>query len=325
MRLFFIILLLAFMPGVTAAEHPGPQSVAAEVAAAARQEALEKILSERDSPEAFARALAAARDAGVGAQAMLEARFLYQVDRGDDDSLAAMLPDLLRQREVFRLEDSAIFSVEEEWLAVVEYVRAVAALRKGDGKAFKEHITEAFWLNPGQAAAFAPHIEGLRMREAMASIRVDFSLRPAPLDGGEAVELAALMKGKKAMLLHFWSPWSRECADAMPDFITSAGKLTASGVAVVSLVPEGMPGLLEEAAIMARSHRDKASGAWLVDPKGGPLARQLRVRKFPTMVIVSTDGKILFNGDAAEDAFWQTLRDIDPRIVRPASGGGELR
>lgn len=315
----FLAITLVLTAGLLAAEPLPPSSVADEVTGAARQDALEKILSERGAPEEFARALSAARDAGVGAQAILEARFLYQVDKGDDAALAAMLPDFLKQRDVFKLDDSAIFSVEEEWLAVVEYVRAVAALNGGDKDAFKKHITEAFWLNPEQAAAFAPHIERMRMRDAMEHVGLDFTLKPAPLSGGEAVGLDALIKGKKALLLHFWSPWSRECSDEMPDFITTAGLLENKGIAVVSMIQAGMPALIEEAALMIRPHAGKTTGAWLVDPKSGSLARQLRVRKLPTMVIISTEGKVLFNGDPADEKFWQILHDIDARITRPAS------
>jgi len=323
MRPLAFILPIIAAPFALMAEPPSPQSVAAEVAANARRDALDKILSERKSPAAFEQALAAAREAGVSAQAMLEARFLYQVDKGDDAALASLLPELLKQRAVFNLDDSAIFSVEEEWLSVVEYVQSVAALVKGDKAGFKRHITEAFWLSPAQAAAYAPHIERFHMQESMAAVQIDLALRPAPLAGGDAVALGTLIKGKQALLLHFWSPWSSECSDAMPDFIATAASLSAHGVAVASLVPADMPGLPEDAAAMVQPHAGKACGAWLIDPKRGSLARQLRVRKLPTMVIVSTEGKVLFNGDAVDERFWETLHRIDARITRPASGGAQ--
>jgi hypothetical protein len=172
MRPLHAILPLVAILGILMAEPSSPQSAAAEVTAAARQAACEKILSERESPAALDRAITAARAAGVSEQAMLEARFLYHVDRREDEAIAAMLPEVLKQREAFKLEDSAIFSVEEDWLAVVEYVQAITALGKGDKIAFKNHITEAFWLSPRQAAAFSPHIESLRLEERMAAVRI---------------------------------------------------------------------------------------------------------------------------------------------------------
>ncbi len=318
MRAFTVLALLLVLPRGMALASPAEQ-IAEHAAGAAKQEALETLLAERGPPEVFARAVDTARRAGVGGQALLEARFLYQVDRGDDAALAALLPDFLSRQESFRLGDSVIFSVEEEWLSVIEYLRALDALRLGDKAAFKKHITEAFWLNPGHAAAYAPHIDALRMREAMAAVRIGFPIRLARLGGGDAVDLGALANEGKALVLHFWSPWSRGCVEAMPDFIATAEVLAAHGIAVVSVVDGGMPGLVEEAVELARPHFGKPRGAWLVDSADAPLARKLRVRAFPTMVIVSAQGEVLFNGNASQEEFWTIMRRMDARITRPAS------
>src|SRR5690606_11593641 len=129
-----------------------------------------------------------------------------------------------------------------------EYVQAIAALKKDDKTAFKKHITEAFWLSPRQGAAFAPHIDRLRLAEAMAAVKIDFprvALRP--LSGGEAVTLGSITEGKKALLLHFWSPWSRECEASMPDFSATARELLARDFAVVSILPENSAKVLDDA------------------------------------------------------------------------------
>ena len=67
--------------------------------------------------------------------------------------------------------------MKEDWLAVIEYVQAIAALKKGDKAAFKTHITEAFWLSPRQASAFAPHIDRMRLEEAMRAVKIDFETK----------------------------------------------------------------------------------------------------------------------------------------------------
>ena len=198
-----------------------------------REVALDNLLSERDSTDAFEVVVKAARENGIAEQAILEARFLYHVDRREDDAIAAMLPAFLKQQEIFKIEDSAIFGVKEDWLAVTQYVQAIASLRKGDKDAFKSHITEAFWLSPRQASAFAPHIERLRLEESMRAVKIDFETRLIPLAGGDAVSLSSLMQDKKAMILHFWSPASRECEASMPDFLITAKALVENGVAVV--------------------------------------------------------------------------------------------
>lgn len=315
--------LIAAFATLAMAQPLPPDAALAAAGIAAREDALDNLLSERESTPAFDAAIAAARKAGVTEQAILEARFLYHVDRREDQLIASMLPEFLRQKDVFKLEDSAIFGMKEDWLAVVEYVQAIASLEKGDKDGFKQHITEAFWLGPRQAAAFAPHIERLRLKEAMSKVKIDFASALAPLDGGEAVTLERLVAGKNALLMHFWSPLSRECEASMPDFARTAAALSSNGIAVVSLIPPGTPEVMEQARAMTRSYAAKPCGAWLVDAAENPLSRDLRIQNIPNMVIVSSAGKVLFNGDPTDELFWETLKQIDAGITRPEAAALE--
>lgn len=304
------------------AEPADPPKPTQPVGGSAREVALDNLLSERDSDKEFESVIAAARKAGVSEQSIFEARFLYHVDRREDDAIAAMLPEFLKQRDAFKLGDSAIFSVKEDWLAVVEYVQAIASLKKGDKDGFKSHITEAFWLSPRQASAFAPHIDRMRLEEAMRSVRIDFETKLAALGGGDEVALKSLMTGKKAMVLHFWSPASRECEASMSDYVTTAKTLADKGVAMVSILPEDAPKILGDAQAMIKPLGDKPPGAWLIDRKEHPLARDLRVQALPAFILISNEGTILFNGDPTDDGLWDALTKLDPKIIRPASAEG---
>lgn len=287
-----------------------------------REKALERLLSERGTPEQMEAVIEIARKNGVGEQTLLEARFLYHVDRNEDEKIAAMVPEFLKLRDDFKPGESAIFGQKEDWLAVIEYAQAIAAIRKGDKAAFKTHITEAFWLSPQQAGAFAPRIERLRLDEAMAGVKIDFTIRLSPLGtGGDPVALEKSMKGKKAMVLHFWSPESTECEASLPDFVSTAELLASNGVAMVSLTPPGPAEFLTKATTMINPLKGKNAGEWFIDSTAAPLARDLRIRNLPTMAVVSDTGKILFNGDPADDGFWNTLKKIDARIIRPDSHG----
>ncbi|MEX1114553.1 MAG: hypothetical protein WEB53_04845 [Akkermansiaceae bacterium] len=196
-------------------------------------------------------------------------------------------------------------------------MRAIDSLVKGEKDAFKTHITEAFWLSPRQAAAFAPHIERMRLEEAMSAVKIDFTNRLRPLATGDPVALETLMSGKKALLLHFWSPASPECENSMPDFIATATALAEKGIAVASLIEAGAPEILTDARTMIQPLGPKPPGAWLIDSKDQPLARDLHVRGLPLFVLVSNEGSVLFNGDPSDDAFWEKLNLIDPQIIRP--------
>jgi hypothetical protein len=290
-----------------------------------RELALDNLLSERESPAAFDKVVADARKHGVAEQAVLEARFLFHVDRREDAAIAGMLPEFEQHAATFRIEDSAVFGFKEDWLAVIEYVRAIHSLQTGDKNAFKQHITEAFWLSPRQGAAFAPHIERLRLDEAMLSVKFDFLTPMVPLTGGEPVTPASLIQGKKALLIHFWSPWSRECETAMQDFATTAKTLLDHDLAVLSLIPDDDPKLSEDARAMVRPLAAKPCGAWLIDSQDKPFGRMLRVQNLPTMVLVSTEGNVLFNGDPVDERLWKKLREVNADIMRPASGHEERK
>lgn len=285
--------------------------------------ALDNLLSERGPAKAFEEAVADARKNGIGPQAVLEARFLYHIDRGEDAAIAALLPDFLKQRDVFRIEDTAIFGVKEDWLAVVEYVEAIAALKKGDKASFKTHITEAFWLSPRQASAFAPHIERLRLEETMRDVKIDFTTRLLPLRAGDAVPLGTLLTGRKAMLFHFWSPASPQSGASLPDYAVTAKALEEKGIAMVSILISDEPEILTKSTAALRTLGEKPPGAWLVDSKEKPLSRELRVQEVPVFVVVSNEGKVLFNGQPSDDALWDTLRSIEPLITRPSSQEGD--
>lgn len=287
-----------------------------------REASLESLLSERGTPEQLDSAIEKARKNGVGAQTLLEARFLYHVDRNEEEKIAAMVPEFLKLRDDFNPGESAVFGQKEDWLAVIEYAQAIAAIRKGDKSAFKTHITEAFWLSPQQGAAFAPRIERLRLEELMANVKIDFSMKLTPLaTGGDPVPLGKFMKEKKAMLLHFWSPESTECEVSLPDFVATAELLASHGVAVVSLTPTSSSDFLAKLTAMMAPFKGKNVGEQFVDSAITPLARDLRITNLPAMVVVSDAGKILFNGHPTDDRFWNALKKIDTRIVRPDAAG----
>ena len=292
-------------------------------AAEGRAEALENLLSERDSPDELERAVVEAREVGIPEQAILEARFLFHVDRGEDAEIAALLPVFEERARAFRLEDSRIFAREEDWLAVLEYARALEAMEEGNKAAFKRHITEAFWLSPRQGAAFAPHIERMRVKEAMEKVRVEMGTTYADLFGGEPLTPEEVLGGGKGLLLYFWSPRSLECKATMADFFTTAERLATGGIAVVSVLPETSPEIRKEAVEALAATGKKAPGTWVVDREKRALSGELKIRSVPAFVLLSPGGGVLFNGHPTDNEFWEALEELDAGIARPVPGGEE--
>ncbi len=318
---FFIIPVLAFIASAMAE----PEIPPTDPGISKREVALDNLLSERESVVALDKVIAEAKASGISDQSILEARFLFHVDRHEDDAIAALLPHFLKQRDLFKIGDSAIFAVKEDWLAVIEYVQAIDSLKKGDKAAFKSHITEAFWLSPRQASAFAPHVDRLRLEESMRSVKIDFESKLLALSNGEGVSLKSLLDGKKAMILHFWSPANIDSESSLPDYFITAKALGEASIAMVSILPDDSPKILTDAREMIRPLGDKPPGAWLVDRKEEPLAPLLRIQTLPTFVLVSNEGRIIFNGAPDDDGLWEKMRTLDPTIIRPDMGDAEER
>ncbi len=282
-----------------------------------REDAVEQLLSERESPEALNKAATAARALGVSEQAILEARFLFHVDRAEDAEIAALLPEFLAMKDKFKLADSEVFGSVDDWLAVTEYVQALASLEKGDKAAFKQHITEAFWLSPKQGAAFAPHIDRIRLMDSMKAVKVDFTKTYTDTLSGKDVTLGEIIGERKAILLHFWSPWSRECEATLTDFFITAEHLLGKNVAVASVLPETSEKVIADAKAMLAATGKKLPGVWIVDTEKNPISAKLKVQSVPAVVLISAEGRILFNGHPTDDEFWKALEKANPEIIRP--------
>ncbi|RYD38621.1 MAG: TlpA family protein disulfide reductase [Verrucomicrobiaceae bacterium] len=279
-----------------------------------KEAAIEHLLGERSSPEALEAAIAGARKHGVTDQAILEARFIFHVDRNEDAKIAALLPQFLERKDSFRIAESEIFATRDEWLAVIEYAKALDALGKKDKAGFKTHITEAFWLSPKQGSAFAPHIERMRLEESLAGMKVDFTETFVPVATGDPMPLSKAIGERKAILLQFWSPLSAECEALLPDFAKITEELTSKDVAVATLVMDHSPSALADTRSMIGA---EPPGAWLIDDPRDPLSPRMGIRSLPTFVLLSREGRVISFGSAGEQELWAALTRINPSISQP--------
>ena len=308
------LFMTGLLPACGQEKEPAP---ARPALTEAQERTLLQELFEAETSEALAAKIAAAEKAGIAKQAILEARFLFLVDQQDFAAVAAMAPTLREQKKSFRIEDSEIFNVPEEFYAIVEYSQALGALEEGDQAGFKKHITEAFWLSPRQATAFGPHIERLRLELAMAKVRIDFKQEFRQQADMKKVALSSLAKNSEHVLLHFWSPWSAECEANLPDFIAMARELATHEIAVVSVLIQSDQETLTAANTFRAEINEETPGAWIVDNFKPALNQTLRVLDLPTVALLSVEGAVLYNGHPSDEALWNELRKVAPEVQRP--------
>ena len=56
---------------------------------------------------------------------------------------------------------------------------------------------------------------------------------------------------------------------------------------------------------------------WLVEPNGKPFSELLKISSIPRMILLSPEGRVLFNGHPHDPALWTALKKIDPKIDLP--------
>ena len=258
------------------------------------------------------------KKAGLPEQMFLEARFVFLVNQDDRAALAALSPKLAAHLPKFSPDNTMLFAVVEDFASIVEYTSALAALEKNDTVLFKKHIMEAFWLSPSHAAQFAPLINELRMAEVMEKITLDLDRKfPDQKSVGKEKSLRSIARESPAVLIHFWSPWVQQSMAAMEEIATVSNTLIKNKIPVASILLSSTNEARKDADNFLGADGAKNPGHWLIDHEKSSLGSLMRVSSFPTVVLVSREGKILFNGDPADDRIWKILAGLNPKITPP--------
>lgn len=271
-------------------------------------ELIERLLTER-TEASFAAALEEGKKANLPAQVLLEARFLYLVDKQDNRALAALAPELQAANPAFDPALSAIFTLKEDWLAITEYTLALGALEKGNAVLFKKHITEAFWLSPRQAGAFASHIDQFRLTESMRALTLDTTIKLPNLLNKE--QTALFKQDSKATLVYFWSPWSREFANELESFKALSKKAKAANIHFLAILVEKSEEVSKDARLLIEEEKLTNTAVWCSDTDALTLSSKLRVQSSSTAVLLSNKGKVLFNNHPASPELEKSIKALE--------------
>jgi thiol-disulfide isomerase/thioredoxin len=209
----------------------------------------------------------------------------------------------------FKKEESAGLGSVEDFKALISYIKALEAAGTGDEAALKEHITEAFWLSPEQAGLFAETVTYFRTQAKMAQVTVDLKL-PITNSKAEATTLADELGKNKALLLDFWASWCGPCMNLMPELRKKAEHLGKHGIVVAGINTESDEGIADK----VRGEKGMKDVAWLVEPKSKPFSGLLEITSIPRMILVTPEGKVLFNGHPQDPSLWTALKKVDSKI-----------
>ena len=257
------------------------------------------------SPEEFEAAVQKAKAAGVSAQLLLEAKVAQTIYAQDTEALVALLDPLQKLGPNLDLKGSQIFYERSDYDSFVQALLALQAEQKGDAAAFETHIKESLWLAPVQfQPLFLGWLNRHRDNEAMKKITVPLDLKLNTSDGKQTT-LKEVLGANKAVLLDFWATWCAPCMVLMDGLNAKGAKLAPQGVVLVGLNTESDAAKAEQI-----KQQKNITLPWLVEPEGLPISTLLRADPIPRTVLISPEGKVLFNGHPSDPALKTALAKL---------------
>jgi len=111
---------------------------------------------------------------------------------------------------------------------------------------------------------------------------------------GEPVELRAVAKSHKVVLVNFWATWCGPCRIELPQFAKLYQEKSARGLEILAVNEDHQDGKLAEYL------KEKPLSFPVLVDKDGEVAKRYGVEGFPTSVLVDTNGRVLAVIDGAQ-------------------------
>lgn len=279
--------------------------------------AAEHLKDDFNTPQQFEAAASEAVKAGVAAQTIAEARLVFCCA----NTVTGPLPDVIGQLRStlpnWKQSDSLFFHNSNELQGLLSYAQALVAEDTNDEASFEESIKDAFWLDPEAAPIYGKKILSHRKNQQQAKLVLPMNLE-IPFSNGGKTSLGELVKGHKAVLLDFWASWCGPCMSLMDELRTRAHKLASSDIVAAGINAEASSDGLSRAKTKAESVRKskRMDLPWLVEPADGPLTRLLQIDTIPRVVLISSEGKILYNGYPNDGGLTRALAKLDTQLPR---------
>ncbi len=254
-----------------------------------------------------------ANKSGVPRQQIIEAKLVWGLRHQDTPFLVKVLPEIEIMATNFDPTLAAALPNVDAVKSFISYIKALKAGEVKDEDGFKQNILEAIWLNPQQAPVFIQSMEKYRLQAKMAALVVDLKT-PLTNSVGEATTLKDQLGNKKALLLDFWASWCGPCMQLMPRLKLKGEALASHGIVVAAMNKDD-----ENAEATAERIRQEQNATipWLIEPPERPYTKQLEIATIPRMILLSPEGKVLFNGHPEDPALWVALKKIDATIEAP--------
>lgn len=293
------------------------QAPAAETPPAAASVLMQQLFSESTTLEELQELAKEANKIGVPRQQIIEAKLVWGLRHQHTAFLVKILPEVEILASSFDAANAAALPDVSTVKSFISYIKALKAGEEKDEEGFKQNILEAIWLSPRQASVFLQAVEKFRLEAKMASLVVDLKI-PVTTSKGETTTLHDVLGGKKALLVDFWASWCGPCMQLMPELQKKAAALADHGIVVAAMnKDDSTPGASAESIAERVREEQNAALPWLVEPAERPFTKLFDLATIPRMILITPEGKVLFNGHPQDPALWAVLKKVDPTIEAP--------
>jgi hypothetical protein len=260
-----------------------------------------KQLTQADSKQELDTMLVTARELGLPEQILTEAKLTYGLRREDSVYLKSLLPELERAITNFKRGQSGIaLASVDQFRGLVACANGIIALDDGQTEVFKQRLQEAVWLFPEQASFIGRSIVRYQLMQRLSRQSLDLT-SPLPCFKHNPISLSDISSGAPGQLLIFWSAESKEALEQWKSMAPQMRQLTA----------EGFPA----SGVMIGQDKE---GQWKQDQPivlldtDQQLSRALEISYFPTAVLLSAQGRVLYHGHPFEPGLWRKVRQLAP-------------
>jgi thiol-disulfide isomerase/thioredoxin len=224
------------------------------------------------------------------------------------EAIAGMIPELEKATTNFNPDESRFFNDLQTFQGLLTGVRALDARLKEDPATFEKLIKDAFWQSPQLAPIYGRWAREYQLDrandEAMAKITVPLDVPLASVDGTTQT-LKQLAGNNKAILIDVWATWCPFCMEAMPNLPGKAKRMALQGVAFVSLNTGDQKDTIEKVKKGAN-----LDFPMVMEPEELPYSKLLGLVPLPRMVLVTPEGRLLFNGHPDDPKLQRVLKKL---------------
>lgn len=268
----------------------------------------------RDTEKSFEEAYTAAKDAGVSEAFLIEAQTLNYLSTGDMSQLYENLGNLEGVIDSLEYGTDKPFHSARQLIGMVASIRAIQAYEANDIETFEKEAAKSYVNSPDYNEAFGLMrlMAEVRQKEvqesAMANLRIPMDMKIASADGEEKT-LTQWLGGNQALLIDFWASWCGPCIQLMPELRAKAESLPDQGVVVMGMNTDADDPVAK--AKKTRADHKMELMPWLLEPESRPLSQMLMINSIPRMILVSPEGKVLYNGHPMDPGLKAALAKLD--------------